>query len=317
MVGALTRSTLVRTSFAQVFRALQKLGVNVTPSHYYFPVPRLAALDRKDWHAERLCSAVDLGIQDQIATLAELARCKDEWNFPEARTTIDHEFHFNNGFFERVDAEVAYSLVRQRRPRRVVEVGSGQTTLLLATALRRNAADGAPGELISIEPHPSPRLIRGLPGLSRLIQKPVQAVDIEMFRSLQANDILFIDSTHVVAMDSDVLHEFFRILPELAPGVLIHFHDIFTPLDYPKKFVMTNLCFWGEQYLLEAFLAYNQAFKVVWASSAMQLMHPQLIETSFPGWTGSFLRMPRELRVFSPSLDGKNVWPCSLWLEKL
>lgn len=317
MVAGLTRSTIVRTSFAQVFRALQRLGVNVTPSHFYFPVPKLAALDRKDWHAKRPCSAVDLRIEDQVATLAELIRFNDEWSFPEAITVKDHEFHFNNGYFERVDAEVAYSLIRQRRPRLVIEVGSGHSTLLLATALRRNAAEDAAGELISIEPYPSARLTKGVPGLTRLIRKPVQAVDIETFRSLEANDILFIDSSHVVAMDSDVLHEFFRILPELAPGVLIHFHDIFTPLDYPEKFVMTNLCFWGEQYLLEAFLSYNQAFRVVWASSAMQLFHPQLLADSFPGWKGSFSRMPKDLRVFAPSLDGSNVWPCSFWMEKL
>jgi hypothetical protein len=316
-VTGLTRSTLVRTSFAQVFRTLQRLGVNVTPSHFYFPVPKLDALERKDWHARRPCSAVDLRISEQVNSVSDLLRFCGEWNFPEIKTGEDYEFHFNNGYFERVDAEVAYSLVRQRRPRKIVEVGSGNSTLLLATALRRNAAEGAPGELTSIEPFPSPTLTKGFPGLTRLITKPVQSVDIDTFRSLRADDILFIDSSHVVAMDSDVVHEFFRVLPELASGVLIHFHDIFTPLDDPKKFVMTNLCFWGEQYLLEAFLSYNQAFKVLWSSSAMQLFHPELLKKSFPGWEGSFTRMPTELRVFAPSLDGSNVWPCSFWMEKL
>ncbi|HUS18370.1 MAG TPA: class I SAM-dependent methyltransferase [Terriglobales bacterium] len=317
MVAGLTRSTIVRTSFAQVFRALQRLGVNVTPSHFYFPVPRLDTLVRKDWHARRPCSAVDLRLKEQVKTLAELGRYYAEQDFPEAKTSNDYEFHFNNGYFERVDAEIAYALVRQRRPQHVIEVGSGKSTLLLATALRRNAAEGDPGELTSIEPYPSERLLKGFPGLTRLLRQPVQTVDIETFRRLQANDILFIDSSHVVAMDSDVLHEFFRILPELAPGVLIHFHDIFTPLDYPEKFVMTNLCFWGEQYLLEAFLSYNQAFRVLWSSSAMQLFHAELLARSFPKWIGSFSRMPNELRVFAPSLDGKNVWPCSFWMEKL
>jgi predicted O-methyltransferase YrrM len=316
-VTALTRSTVVRTSFAQVFRVLQGLGMNVTPAHFYFPVPKLDSLRRKDWRAARPCSNIDLRLPQQVATLGELSRFREEWDFPESKNGHAFTFHLNNGYFERVDAEIAYSLVRMRKPRRIIEVGSGNSTLLLATALRRNSAEGAPGELTSIEPYPSPLLKAGFPGLTRLIAQPVQAVDVDVFRSLQRNDILFIDSSHVVTIDSDVVFEFFRILPELAPGVLIHFHDIFTPLDYPEKFVMTNLCFWAEQYLLEAFLAHNQAFRVVWASSAMQHFHPDLLRDTFPGWEGSFSKMPTELRVFAPTLDGTNVWPCSFWIEKL
>jgi hypothetical protein len=120
----------------------------------------------------------------------------------------------------------------------------------------------------------------------------------------------------VVTIDSDVLFEILRILPELAPGVLVHFHDIFTPLDYPKDFVMTNLCFWGEQYMLEAFLSFNSAFEVIWSASAMQQFHPDVLRDAFPGWEHSYGRMPEELKVFAPSLDGKNVWPCSFWIRR-
>ena len=149
-----------------------------------------------------------------------------------------------------------------------------------------------------------------------LIESPVQRIPVDLFRTLRANDILFIDSSHVVSMDSDVLYECLHILPELAPGVLIHFHDVFTPLDYPRKFVMTNLCFWGEQYLLEAFLSFNSAFRVVWAGSAMQKFHPDVLREAFPGWEGSFARMPEELKVFAPTLDSNNVWPCSFWIAR-
>ena len=114
------------------------------------------------------------------------------------------------------------------------------------------------------------------------MEMPVQKVPLSVFKELEAGDILFIDSSHVVSIDSDVLFECLRILPELAPGVLIHFHDIFTPLDYPEKFVKTNLCFWGEQYMLEAFLSFNSAFRVVWSSSAMQQFHPEVLREAFP-----------------------------------
>src|SRR6266567_4719754 len=316
LLGSIMRSARVRLTLSSIFQAVQgSLGVSVTPSHFYFPVPRLKSFQSKDWNACRPCAALDFRFEEQIERLqCEVIPFVSEWTFPENASRDPHQFHFNNGFFERVDAEVAYSLVRNRKPRRIIEVGGGNTTLVLAAALEKNAEEGYAGEMISIEPHPAPYLRDGLKGLTQLIESPVQRVPVDLFRTLRANDVLFIDSSHVVSMDSDVLYECLRILPELAPGVLVHFHDVFTPLDYPQKFVMTNLCFWGEQYLLEAFLSFNSAFRVVWAASAMQKFHPGLLREAFPGWEGSFERMPEELKVFAPTLDGTNVWPCSFWI---
>ena len=312
------RSPRVRVTLSTLFQVVQGgLGVSVTPSHFYFPVPNLKSFQGKDWKECRPCAGLDFRIEEQIERLhTEIAPFAPEWTFPERASSDDQQFHFNNGFFERVDAEVAYALVRNRKPRRIIEIGSGNTTLLLSAALERNAHEGYAGELISIEPHPAPYLKYGLKGLTQLIESPVQRVPVDSFRTLRANDILFIDSSHVVSMDSDVLFECLRILPELAPGVLVHFHDVFTPFDYPEKFVMTNLCFWGEQYLLEAFLAFNSAFRVVWSGSAMQKFHPELLQDAFPGWEASYTHMPEELKVFAPTLDGNNVWPCSFWIAR-
>ena len=312
------RSSGIRATLSSLFQVVQGgLGVSVTPSHFYFPVPSLKSLQDKNWSACRPCATLDFRLSEQIQRLhREFLPFASEWEFPEGPTSDTREFHFNNGFFERVDAEVAHSIVRQYKPRRIIEVGSGNTTLLLTAALRKNIAEGYPGELISIEPAPASFLKEGVPGVAQMIERPVQKVPLELFRTLQANDILFIDSSHVVSMDSDVVHECLRILPELAPGVLIHFHDIFTPLDYPKKFVVTNLCFWCEQYMLEAFLAFNSAFRVMWSGSAMQQFHPDVLSDAFPGWRGSFRRMRRKLKAFSPSLDGNNVWPCSFWIAR-
>ena len=312
------RSPRVRVTLSTLFQAVQGgLGVSVTPSHFYFPGPRLKSFQGKDWKACRPCAGLDFRIEEQRERLrAEIVPFAREWVFPECASGDDHQFHFNNGFFERVDAEVAYAIVRHRKPRQIIEIGSGNTTLLLAAALEKNAEEGYAGEMTSIEPHPAPYLKDGLKGLTRLIESPVQHVPVELFRTLRAHDILFIDSSHVVSMDSDVIYECLRILPDLAPGVLVHFHDVFTPLDYPEKFVMTNLCFWGEQYLLEAFLAFNSAFRVIWAASAMQKFHPELLRDAFPGWEASYARMPEELKVFAPTLDGNNVWPCSFWIAR-
>lgn len=317
-MGNILRSGRVRATLASIFEAVQGgLGVSVTPSHFYFPVPKLKSFRGKDWNACRPCAAVDLHLDEQVSRLqSDLAPFSHETKFSEHNGDGQHEFHYNNGYFERVDAEVAYAFVRRRRPKRVIEVGSGNSTLVLAAALRANAAEGYRGELTSIEPHPAPFLREGVAGMTRLMELPVQQVPLSVFRELQAGDILFIDSSHVVSIDSDVLYECLRILPELARGVLVHFHDIFTPLDYPEKFVKTNLCFWGEQYLLEAFLAFNSTYKVVWSASAMQKFHPEALRDAFPAWEGSYERMPSDLRVFAPTLDGRNVWPCSFWIER-
>jgi len=317
-VVSIMRSTRVRVTLSSLFQVVQGgLGVSVTPSHFYFPVPKLKSFEDKDWCACRPCTAVDFRLAEQLERLrSEVLPYAAECRFAERATEDRSQFHFNNGFFERIDAEVAYSMVRARKPKRILEIGSGNTTLVLAAAARRNAEEGFPAETIGVQPDPPSYLKGGVPGLTRLIRKPVQETPFELFRALEAGDILFIDSSHVVAMDSDVVYEFLRVLPALAPGVAVHLHDIFTPLDYPEKFVKTNLCFWGEQYLLESFLAFNAAFKVLWAGSAMQQYHGDVLRDAFPGWEGSFARMPEELKVFVPSLDGMNVWPCSFWVEK-
>jgi hypothetical protein len=312
-----TRSIKFRQFASAAFRMFQRVGVSITPRHFYWPIPDLNALTAKKWTECSISEGVDLRLNRQLQLLESgflAPQC--EVNFGETASSCEHEFHFNNGYFERVDAEMAYSMVRQFRPRKIIEIGSGHSTRLMAAALLRNHEEGAPGELIGIEPHPSPVLKNGFPGFSELILKRVQDVPLNMFLSLEAGDILFIDSSHVVSVGSDVVHEILKILPKLKPGVLVHVHDIFMPADYPEKFVMTNLCFWGEQYMLEAFLSFNRAFDILWASSAMQFYHRETLERHFPAWVGSFERMSPAMQVFTPTLDGKNVWPCSLWMQK-
>lgn len=317
-MSGLTQSAKIRAAVSTLFQAVQdRFGVNVTPSHFYFPIPKIKSFDGKDWNACKPCRGLDFRIREQVSRLHDdILPFADEWNFPRAKNGDWHKFHFSNGFFECVDAEVAYSFVRRNKPRRIIEVGSGNSTLLLAAAARKNAAQGSPCDLISIEPHPAPFLQDGVPGLTQLIAGPVQKAPLELFRTLRANDILFIDSSHVVTIDSDVVYVCLRVLPELAPGVFVHFHDIFAPLDYPEKFVKTNLCFWNEQYMLEAFLAFNSAFRVLWASSAMQQFRPDLLREAFPAWDASFARLPSSIKPFVPSRDGNRVWPCSLWIAR-
>jgi hypothetical protein len=122
----------------------------------------------------------------------------------------------------------------------------------------------------------------------------MQDIDLAVFRGLAPGDVLFIDSSHVHKLGSDVQYAFSRILPELRPGVYVHFHDIFLPSEYPEDWVRHRRLFWNEQHILENFLAFNTAFEVIWSGSYMHLHHSDHLVEAFPtyrpesNWPGSF-----------------------------
>lgn len=310
-------SAAVQPWVVRTFSALQSAGISLCPNHYYWPVPDVAELRRREWPLARPTPGVELNLENQREFAAKvLAPYTRESSFPAGPGARACEYHHNNGLFECVDAEVAYAMVRHHQPRRVIEIGGGHSTRLIAGALLRNAAGGRPGELITIEPAPDETLRNGFPGLNVLIADPAQSVDLGLFASLAEGDVLFVDSSHVVKTGSDVCYECLQVLPSLQPGVLVHFHDIFLPCEYPRQAVLERLCFWSEQYLLQAFLAMNEEFEVLWAASAMQLFHPDAVESAVPTWRGSYARMPAEIRRFQPTLDGDRVWPTSFWLRR-
>jgi hypothetical protein len=193
-------------------------------------------------------------------------------------------FYLGNGAFESVDAEVLHCFVRHFRPKRVVEIGGGYSSLVTAGALVRNRADGGQAEFTVIEPYPAPWLGPDVPGISKLVKSRVQDLSFEVFESLEADDILFVDSSHVVQIAGDVNHVFFEILPRLQAGVLIHFHDILLPQEYLKKYAAEMRWFWQEQYLLRAFLMHNPAYRVLWAGNYMRLRQEAAVQEAFPSY---------------------------------
>ena len=203
-----------------------------------------------------------------------------------------------NGAFEAVDAEVLHTFVRHYRPRQMIEVGGGNSTLVSARACQMNAADGHESQLVTVEPYPSELLKGGVPGLDDLIVGQLEDVDLGLFDQLGRDDILFIDSTHVVRIGGDVNRLFFDILPRLAEGVLVHFHDIYLPEEYPKTFVLDSHWFWTEQYLLRAFLMHNSDWEILWAGNWMRLSHPD--------------RLARTIESFEP----ERTIPASFWIRK-
>ena len=302
------------TGMVKAFRGLQRLGINVTPNHFYWPIPDLAQLEKRKWPIYSVLphSRFDLNKQRDLGW--ELSsRYGRECCFPGAAQ--DGLYHYNNGYFEAVDAEIAYCIVRHFKPSRVIEVGTGYSTRVLTAAMQKNhERDHLETKLVSIDPFPE-RFSDN--GLVEQIPKAIQDVDLEFFDCLENGDILFIDSSHVVAVGSDVVRLYLQVLPKLKPGVLVHVHDIFLPADYPRDAVLNKLWFWSEQYLLQAFLTFNQEFDVLWGASAMQIHCPWVLERCFPHWRHSYRRMPESKRRFVPTMDGDRVWPSSFWMRRV
>lgn len=309
--------TATRRAAAKTFYALQFAGISVVPNHFYWPVPNLHGVPQRKWTSLSGLVGIDLDLDKQLERAAEDVKLfEPELNFLTGELDDDCSFHLNNGFFESVDAEVAYCTVRRQKPRFIIEIGSGNTTRLLAAAARQNAKEGASTELICIDPFPDRLVYSGFDGLASLIKERVQEISPDFFQLLGAGDLLFVDSSHVSSLNSDVTYEILEILPRLAKGVIVHFHDIFLPAEYPRKFVVDNLCFWNEQYLLQAFLSFNQKFEVMWASSALQFARRKELESLFPSWPGSYRRLPATVKPLVATVDEQNIWPCSLWLRR-
>jgi predicted O-methyltransferase YrrM len=308
---------LVFPAIVRGFRVLQRAGITLTPNHFYWPVPDVTELAEREWPIYAAPPGCDFRMRAQLELARHLASRyvpELEWN---SRRT-DNSYHYNNGYFESCDAEVAYCMVREWKPRRIIEIGSGFSTRAMAQALQINRErDGVAGELITVDPNPERLPANGLGRQVTVLREHVQHLDLSLFETLRADDILFIDSSHVVSVGSDVVREYLQILPRLKPGVLVHVHDIFLPSDYPRHAVLENLWFWSEQYLLQAFLSFNPEFEVLWSASAMQMSHARLLDQCFPNWSNSFANIPPSKRRFLPTPDGNRVWPSSFWMRRV
>lgn len=189
-------------------------------------------------------------------------------------------FYYENGSFCSGDAECYYSIIRKYRPSRIIEIGSGFSTLIAQQAIIKNQQDDVINtKLTCIEPYE----MHWLKEMDvELIRKKVEDVDLSLFKKLNSGDILFIDSSHVIRPEGDVLFEILQILPILNKGVMIHFHDIFTPFNYPESWLKEEFRLWNEQYLLESFLSHNDTFEVMLAMSYVTHHHATIVHKTFP-----------------------------------
>ena len=247
----------------RIFSDAERFGAHFLPVHFYSPIPSTNEID-KAVYDRRYDSIPGLIINRErhLDTLAILSAYAHEMaSFPADYDAAEPVYFWNNTAFSYGDAVLYYCLIRHLKPARVVEIGSGFSTFLAAEALSRNGS----GEITCVEPYPMPKLIKLVErsaGAVQLVERKVQDADPAIFSALTGNDILFIDSSHVSKIGSDVNHEVFTILPNISPGVWCHVHDIFFPRDYPREWVEKQQIFWNEQYLIMAFLAFNSAFQI-------------------------------------------------------
>lgn len=276
-------------------RALMHVGVFPIRNHYFEPLFD-GRLLKKTLEENRNLPGIDWNVAKQLSLL-ESCCFNDELAGIPGSQTGKREFHFNNVAFESGDAEFLYNLIRLKKPGRVFEIGSGHSTLMAIKAINKNR-DELPGyrcRHLCFEPYEQPWLEElGV----EVMRQRVEDADRAIFSDLGNGDILFIDSSHIIRPQGDVLFEYLELLPALNAGVIVHIHDIFSPRDYPSEWLKDEVRLWNEQYLLEAFLTNNRDWKVI---GALNYLHHNYYE---------------QLRAKCPYLT-RDCEPGSFYMQKI
>jgi hypothetical protein len=250
--------------------ALMQVGVFPILNHYYEPQFDYRNL-KADCSRDRNLQGIDWNIPEQLTLLGRF-KFSEEIMGLQGSKSDDLEFYFNNNSFESGDAEYWYQIIRSLKPKRIFEIGSGNSTLMAIKAIEMNRKEDSNYKCdhVCIEPYEMPWLEKS--GVS-LIRKKVEEIDLQFFSKLGENDILFIDSSHVIRPEGDVVFEYLEILPSLNKGVIVHIHDIFSPKNYLKDWLVDEVKFWNEQYLVEAFVSHNSCWKIIGALNLLRHKH--------------------------------------------
>ena len=271
-------------------RALLQIGVFPIRNHYYEPLFDSRQL-RHPLNQDRYLPGIDWNIEEQLNLLKSFCFNDELKNVP--TTMIDEEtFYMTNTLFESGDAEYLYNMIRLKKPARIFEIGSGNSTQIAIKAIKKNQEENAGYKCkhLCIEPYEMPWLEKT--GVT-VVRQRVEEVNKMLFSELEKDDILFIDSSHIIRPQGDVLFEFLELIPSLKAGVIVHIHDIFSPKDYLNEWVVNEVHFWNEQYLLEAFLSCNRDWKIIGALNYLHHNHYQHLQTVCP-----FLTPEREPASF-------------------
>jgi len=250
--------------FKKCKKALLKVGIYPLVDQYYEPLfhPRHF---HKSTRQDRFLPGLNLNDDKQLEFINSLKYTEELDSLP-AEKGNENEFYYNNDIFGGADAQIYYQILRTYKPKNIIEIGSGLSTMLAFEALKNNKKEDSnySCNFTCIEPYEIPWLESRQE--IKLMRERVELIDKDIFKSLSINDILFIDSSHVIRPQGDVLSIYLEILPLIKQGVLVHIHDICTPKDY-YDIELDNFHFFNEQYLLEAFLSFNSDFEILSASN--------------------------------------------------
>ena len=269
----------------EIRREIQEYGVNVLPINMYSSVPSLAEVDASFEYARpeapylchELFDAQRLE-RELRSLLVHAAEFEPPADGDEARPET---FFWGNSQFSYSDAMAYYCMIRRHRPRTVLEVGSGFSTLVACEAVARNGS----GRVVCVEPFPRPFLA----GFGvQLVRERAEALPVEFFRGeLEDGDVFFIDSTHTVKTGSDCLHLYLRVLPRIGRRLLVHAHDVFLPFGLPQEWLRDRQIFWTEQYLVLALLTDNPRARVIYGSAYHHAYNADLLDRMMDGKWGS------------------------------
>jgi predicted O-methyltransferase YrrM len=263
-------------------KIFMSVGVLPVRDQYYQPLINPGRDLRKPLNQPRALPGIDWNLEEQL-TLVQRFKYQDELKALPRSKKDAPELHFyhDNPSFCPADAEFCYNIIRHFKPRRIIEIGCGYSTLLAMAAEKKNKAENSDHGCTHtcIEPYEMPWLEKL--GVT-VIRSKVEDLPLSTFSQLESGDILFIDSSHIIRPQGDVLFEFLEILPTLKPGVIVHVHDVFTPRDYPEEWVVREHRLWNEQYLLEAFLSYNSRFRIIGAVNLLKKEHTKALDEKCP-----------------------------------
>ena len=279
-------------NFPLQVKAFIKTGVFPMQDHYYNP----QFVYSKNFDANKIRNLhLNFNLDKQLAELAQL-KFSNELKFKKEGHPHQGDYYLNNPAYGPGDADLYYLMVRNLQPKKIIEIGSGFSTMVGLMAIEKNNKSGISTSITCIEPYE----IKWLDTTKNieLIRKKVEDIPVEFFKQLQENDLLFIDSSHIIRPENDVLFEYLEILPALNKGVIIHIHDIFSPRHYRADWLQKDLRLWNEQYLLEAFLYYNDSFEIIYSLNYLKTNH---------------------FRATQQTLTNLSVQdqPASIWLRKI
>jgi hypothetical protein len=260
-------------------RLLLSIGVFPIRNHYYEPQFDYRN-KRQSFRDDRVLPGIDWNLHAQLTLLATFNHTDELVDLPQEKPD-KLEFYLQNESFLSGDAEYWYQIIRTFKPARIFEVGSGSSTLMAIRAIQKNRLENPQYECkhVCIEPYEQPWLEETGVDVRRTL---IEDIDFDFFTELTENDILFIDSSHIIRPQGDVLFEYLELLPRLNKGVIVHVHDIFSPKNYLTNWLEDQVLFWNEQYLLEAFLSHNQDWKILGALNFLHHNHYKSLKAVAP-----------------------------------